>query len=51
MKNHNPLAHDRPIHVPAETEYRWKRLCKKCAKMEHTKETTQQVNYTPKFKD
>ena len=36
-------------HVPAKTEKRWKRVCKKCGKVEHTSRTTKKEVETPRF--
>ena len=38
-----------PVYVPAETIHRWRRVCQKCGKIEHTSKTTKQVSETPKF--
>lgn len=38
-----------PVYVPAETKYRWKRICSKCGKIEHTTRTMEQVTKTPAF--
>ena len=38
-----------PVEVPASTELRWKRICGKCAKVEHTIKTTEEIIKTPKF--
>lgn len=38
-----------PTHVPARTEYRWKRVCRKCGKTEHTTRTKDKVEKIPEF--
>ena len=38
-----------PTYVSSKTEYRWKRVCKKCGKIEHTTQTEDHVTKTPKF--
>lgn len=38
-----------PVHVPASTEYRWKRTCKLCGKVEYTSRTEDHVTKVPKF--
>jgi hypothetical protein len=32
-----------PCHVDAKTEYRWKRTCSRCGKVEHTSRTEDRV--------
>ena len=38
-----------PCYVPAETEKRWKRVCKICGKVEYTKHTKDKVEKIPVF--
>lgn len=38
-----------PVEVPPRTEYRWKRVCKHCGKVEYTTQTNEMVVKTPKF--
>jgi len=38
-----------PLHVPAKTEHRWKRVCEKCGKVEYTTQTKNKIEKTPEF--
>lgn len=38
-----------PCYVPAKTDYRWKRVCRTCGKVEHTTATDEHVTRTPRF--
>jgi hypothetical protein len=38
-----------PCYVPAYTEKRWKRVCKKCGKVEYTQQTEKHTTETPKW--
>jgi hypothetical protein len=38
-----------PIHVPAQENKQWKRVCENCGKEEITSNTNQHITYTPRF--
>jgi hypothetical protein len=38
-----------PMSVPSSTEKRWKRVCKKCAKIDYTKNVNKNVTETPRW--